>query len=142
MTGYDSFCQSPPSLGNQFEDDETLRSLLRRRLPAEIRDEVESELREMGRLAGAEFYPLTLRDRLNEPKLTQWDAWGRRVDRIDLTEVWQRAEKVAATHGVVATAYERRHGRYSRYHQFSLAYLFGPSTDIYSCPLALSLIHI
>jgi acyl-CoA dehydrogenase len=38
----------------------------------------------------------------------------------------------------VATAYERRHGALSRPHQFALAYLFTPSTDIYSCPLAMT----
>jgi acyl-CoA dehydrogenase len=38
----------------------------------------------------------------------------------------------------VAAAYERAHGRFSRVHQFALAYLFTPSTDIYSCPLAMT----
>ena len=39
---------------------------------------------------------------------------------------------------MVATAYERRHGSLSRLHQFALAYLFAPSTDVYSCPLAMT----
>ncbi len=47
-------------------------------------------------------------------------------------------EMVAAGHGVVATAYEQKHGRFSRVHQCALAYLFTPSTDIYSCPLAMT----
>ena len=45
---------------------------------------------------------------------------------------------LAAEHGVVAAAYERAHGRFSRVHQFALAYLFTPSTDVYSCPLAMT----
>jgi alkylation response protein AidB-like acyl-CoA dehydrogenase len=48
------------------------------------------------------------------------------------------AERIAAERGLVATAYERRHGRFSRLHQFALAHLFTPSTDIYSCPLAMT----
>ncbi|HVG43086.1 MAG TPA: hypothetical protein VM890_00095, partial [Longimicrobium sp.] len=132
-----SFIQTPPTLGNQYDDDAALRSLLARVLPAEVRAEVEPSLREMGRLS-AELYPAQLADLPNEPRLVQWDAWGNRVDRIELTPLWLRAERIAAEHGVVAAAYERAHGRFSRLHQFALAYLFTPSTDIYSCPLAMT----
>lgn len=132
-----SFTQAPPTLGNQYDADEALRSLLARLLPREVLGEVEPGLREMGRIS-AELYPLQLADRLNEPVLTQWDAWGNRVDHIELTPLWRRAERIAAEHGVVATAYERAHGRFSRIHQLALAYLFTPSTDIYACPLAMT----
>src|SRR5919112_4032160 len=76
--------------------------------------------------------------RLNEPRLTQWDAWGERVDRIEVSPLWRVAERLAAERGLVAIPYERRHGAHSRVHQFALAYLFTPSTDIYSCPLAMT----
>jgi alkylation response protein AidB-like acyl-CoA dehydrogenase len=100
--------------------------------------EIEGSLAEMGRLAGADLYQLQLTDRLNEPRLTQWDAWGNRIDHIELTPLWRVAERIAAEHGVVATAYEQKHGSLSRVHQCALAYLFTPSTDIYSCPLAMT----
>lgn len=132
------FQQAPPTLGNQYTDDLLLRPYLKRVLPAEVLGDIEESLMEMGRLAGAELYELQLADRLNEPTLTQWDAWGNRVDRIELTPLWRLAERIAAEHGVVATAYEQRHGSLSRVHQCALAYLFTPSTDIYSCPLAMT----
>jgi acyl-CoA dehydrogenase len=132
------FQQAPPGLGNQYEDDRVLRSYLTRVLPADMLREVEGSLAEMGRLAGADLYELQLADRLNEPILTQWDAWGNRIDKIELTPVWRLAERIAAEHGVVATAYEQQHGSLSRVHQCALAYLFTPSTDIYSCPLAMT----
>jgi alkylation response protein AidB-like acyl-CoA dehydrogenase len=132
-----SFVQAPPALGNQYDDDPALRSLLARLLPPPVLAAVEPGLRRMGRLS-AELYPAQLADRLSEPVLTQWDAWGSRVDRIELTPLWRTAERIAAEHGVVATAYERAHGRLSRIHQFALAYLFTPSTDIYACPLAMT----
>jgi acyl-CoA dehydrogenase len=132
-----SFVQAPPALGNQYDDDPALRSLLARLLPPPVLAEVEPGLRRMGGLS-AELYPVQLADRLSEPVLTQWDAWGNRVDRIELTPLWRTAERIAAEHGVVATAYERAHGRHSRIHQFALAYLFTPSTDIYACPLAMT----
>ena len=132
------FQQSPPTLGNQYEDDRVLRSYLARVFPIDMLREIEGSLAEMGRLAGADLYQLQLADRLNEPRLTQWDAWGNRVDKIELTPLWRVAERVAAEHGVVATAYEQKHGSLSRVHQCALAYLFTPSTDIYSCPLAMT----
>jgi acyl-CoA dehydrogenase len=132
------FQQAPPTLGNQYEDDRVLRSYLKRVLPAEILGGIEPSLIEMGRLAGRELYQLQLADRLNEPRLTQWDAWGNRIDRIEVTPVWREAERVAVDHGVVSTAYEQKHGSLSRIHQCALAYLFTPSTDIYSCPLAMT----
>ncbi|HEX6748211.1 MAG TPA: acyl-CoA dehydrogenase family protein [Longimicrobium sp.] len=132
-----SFTQTPPTLGNQWDEDLALRSLLARVLPGDVLAEVEPSLREMGRLS-AELYPAQLADLPNEPRLVQWDAWGNRVDRIELTPLWRTAERIAAEHGVVAVAYERAHGRFSRVHQFALAYLFTPSTDIYSCPLAMT----
>ena len=105
-----TFQQKPPELGNQYDDDRVLRSYLARVLPADMLREIEESLREMGELSGGELYQLQLEDRLNEPELTQWDAWGNRVDRVELTPLWRRAERIAAEHGVVATAYEQKHG--------------------------------
>ena len=115
-----------------------LRSYLKRVLPADMLREIEESLTEMGRLAGADLYEMQLADRLNEPRLTQWDAWGNRIDKIEVTPLWRVAERVAVEHGVVATAYDQKHGSLSRVHQCALAYLFTPSTDIYSCPLAMT----
>jgi len=130
--------QSPPELENQYDADRVLRSYLHRVLPDEVHAAVEPELRDMGEHAGGELYALQQDDIGAEPNLTRWSPWGDRVDRIELTDVWQRAEDIAAERGVVATAYERAHGRHSRVHQMALAYLFIPSTDMYGCPLAMT----
>lgn len=132
------FVQSPPRLGNQYRDDTFLREYLRRRLPDEILKSIEGELDAMGELAGGELYRLQLADRLHEPALTQWDPWGNRVDEIELSPLWRKAAPIAAQSGLVAIPYEAKHGRYSRIHQFANVYLFHPSTDVYTCPLAMS----
>ncbi|NBC16326.1 MAG: acyl-CoA dehydrogenase, partial [Bacteroidetes bacterium] len=132
------FEQAPPTLGNQYDDDRVLRSYLRRVLPDEVHEETEDRLREMGEIAGGWLYDLQLDDREHEPTLTQWDAWGNRIDRIEVTRLWQEAERLAAEHGLVATAYEQLFERHSRIVQFALVYLFTPSSDIYSCPLAMT----
>jgi acyl-CoA dehydrogenase len=132
------FNQPPPELGNQYHEDRVLRAYLRRKLPPEILAEVEPILAELGELSGGELYRLQLADRLNEPHLIQWDAWGERIDRIELSPLWQQAERLAARYGIVAAAYDSPYGWYARPVQFALAYLFHPSTDVYSCPLAMS----
>jgi alkylation response protein AidB-like acyl-CoA dehydrogenase len=132
------FNQQPPTLGNQYEDDRLLRSYLRRIMPADVLAEVEPSLRAMGELAGGDLYRMQLADRLNEPVFTQWDAWGNRVDHIEVSPLWKRAERLAAEYGLVAAAYEQKYARYSRPYQFALAYLFHPSSDVYTCPLAMT----
>lgn len=132
------FIQSPPVLGNQYRDDTFLQSYLRRKLPAAMLAEIEPQLFELGAQAGGELYQLQLLDRLNEPTLTQWDAWGNRIDHIEVSPLWQRAAAIAASSGLIAIPYERRHGRYSRLHQFAAVYLFHPSSDVYTCPLAMT----
>jgi alkylation response protein AidB-like acyl-CoA dehydrogenase len=132
------FVQAAPQLGNQYRDDEFLRSYLRRKVPAPVLAAIESQLDELGAIAGGELYELQLADRENEPTLVQWDAWGNRVDRIEVTPLWQRAARIAAQAGLIAIPYERAHGRYSRIHQFAAVYLFHPSSDVYTCPLAMT----
>jgi acyl-CoA dehydrogenase len=132
------FVQEPPRLGNQYDEDRVLRSYLARALPREVLAEVEPELREMGELAAGELLELQAADRETEPRLTRWSAWGERVDAIELTPLWRRARELAARSGLVAAAYERRHGALSRLHQLALVHLFHPSTDVYTCPLAMS----
>jgi alkylation response protein AidB-like acyl-CoA dehydrogenase len=132
------FTQPAPGLRNQYSDDPVLRGYLARALPAEVLKAIEAELVEMGELAGGELYRMQLADRLNEPRHTPWDPWGNRIDLVEVTALWQHAEKLAAEKGLVAAAYERRHGRFSRVHQFALVHLFTPSTDVYSCPLAMT----
>ena len=133
-----SFTQAPPGLGNQYTGDRALRSCLARALPADVLSAIEPGLVAMGEAAGGELYQLQLADRPHEPVLTQWDAWGHRVDRVEPTALWRRAERIAAEEGLVATAYEHSHGLCSRIHQFALVYLFTASTDLYSCPLAMT----
>ncbi len=132
------FNQPAPQLGDQYQSDRVLRSYLKRVVPADMLRGLEPELAWMGQAAGTDLYQAQLADRLNEPRHTPWDAWGNRVDLIEVSPLWQRAEQLAAQAGLVAAAYERIHGRFSRVHQFALVYLFTASTDVYSCPLAMT----
>ncbi|MGH8177973.1 MAG: acyl-CoA dehydrogenase family protein [Steroidobacter sp.] len=134
----DSFIQSPPTLGDTYLADTFLRGYLQRKLPAGTLREIEADLHELGAASGGELYALQLTDRRREPELLQWDAWGNRVDRIEVSPLWKRAAAIAAKSGLIAIPYERAHGRYSRIHQFAAVYLFHPSSDVYTCPLAMT----
>src|SRR6266498_117874 len=132
------FSQEPPRLGNTYEGDPLLREHLARTFPPGDLAGIEPELVDLGALAGGPLFEQQLAERDLEPTLAPWDPWGRRVDRIRLTPLWREAAALAARHGLVATAYERRHGARSRTHQLALAYVLDPSTDVYSCPLAMT----
>jgi acyl-CoA dehydrogenase len=133
-----AFFQDPPRLGNTYASDALLQEWLARALPPPVLKELEPELSHLGDLAGGRLFELQAADRPNEPRLVQWDAWGRRVDRIEVTAVWRAAAELAARHGLVAAAYERRHGQHARLHQYAMVYLLDPSTDTYTCPLAMT----
>jgi alkylation response protein AidB-like acyl-CoA dehydrogenase len=132
-----AFIQPAPSLPQPYDADPALKGLLRRALAAETLAELEPSLSTMGELA-LRLHQLSLADRLNEPRHVPFDPWGNRVDRIEPTRLWQEAERIAAEQGLVALAYERRHGAASRLHQFALVHLFHPGSDIYTCPLAMT----
>ena len=132
------FVQSPPASSRAWSDDWLLRSVMRHRLPKDVLNDIEPELIAMETLAMGPLAQLQAQDREREPTLTLWDAWGNRIDRIEVTPLWQEAQPVAARTGLVAIPYERRHGNWSRLHQFALVQLFHPVSDMYTCPLAMT----
>ena len=91
MTG---FVQPPPQLGNQFTGDPLLLQLLARLLPSEVRAAITPTLHELGELAGGGFYQRSLAERLLVPVHTPWDAWGNRIDHIDVTPLWHDAARL------------------------------------------------
>ena len=132
------FLQDPPQLANQYDDDPLLRSWIRRHLPDDVRADVEPSLRNMGELAAGPLLALSHAHRLDEPVHIPFDPWGRRADDVQLNAAWQTYARVAAETGLIAIPYERAHGRFSRLHQFALVYLFHASSQVYTCPLAMT----
>ncbi len=134
------FFQDPPVLPDPWRADGALQATLGRIVDADVLAEITPTLAEMGELAAGELWDLhrQLDTREHEPRLRPFDAWGNRVDEIVTSPAWDRIGEIQAEKGVVATGYENAHGRFSRVHQFALAYLFGPSSGLYSCPLAMT----
>jgi alkylation response protein AidB-like acyl-CoA dehydrogenase len=132
------FFQEGPRLGNQYDEDGVLRAYLRRKLPAPVLSEVEPDLRKMGERAAGDLYELASRAEAQPPRHVPYDAWGRRIDDIEVSDAWRELDRVAAREGLIAIGYERKQGEWSRTYQLAKLFLFHPSSAIYSCPLAMT----
>ncbi len=132
------FFQDPPVLRNQYDDDHTLRTYLRHALPRDVLAEVEPDLRRFGQRVVGDLREMADDCDANEPRLVQFDPWGRRIDEIITARGWRQLDAVSAEEGLLAIGYERKHGPLSRVYQFAKLYLFNPSSGGYSCPLAMS----
>lgn len=132
------FFQDGARLTNQFDDDPVLRGWLQTRLPAAVFSAIKPGLVRLGARAAGEMLAMAGDAQANPPRHVPYDAWGRRVDHIEVAAGWQALHRVAAEEGIVATAYEREHGAWSRVHQCARLYLYNPSSAICSCPLAMT----
>ncbi|HEY1771577.1 MAG TPA: acyl-CoA dehydrogenase family protein [Gammaproteobacteria bacterium] len=132
------FFQDDPKLGNQYHDDSALQEWLKRRVPSAVLQDIAPGLGKLGARAAGEMLALTVAAESHPPQHVPYDAWGRRVDRIEVSDAWKALHRIAAEEGIVATGYERRHGEWSRLHQFLRLHLYTPSSAIYSCPLAMT----
>jgi alkylation response protein AidB-like acyl-CoA dehydrogenase len=132
------FFQDAPRLGNQWQDDRPLRALVARLLPPDVHAALAPGLDHLGARAGGDLLALADAAEAEPPRHVPFDAWGRRVDRIDVSDAWRALDRVAAEEAIVASAYERAHGAFARLHQAVRLYLYHPSSAIYSCPLAMT----
>jgi putative acyl-CoA dehydrogenase len=132
------FIQEAPRLGNQYDDDGLLRAYLRWRLPPSMLAQIEPGLRRLGDRVATDILALGEKAEASPPRHVPYDAWGRRVDRIETSGAWRELDRISASEGIVATAYERANGAHSRIDQFARLYLFAPSSALYSCPLAMT----
>jgi putative acyl-CoA dehydrogenase len=135
-TPFSDFIQPVPKLNNEFTDDSFLQDYLSTYFPA--LKEITPDLIQFGKRVAREFIDWARDAEINKPQLVQFDAWGRRVDEIKVSQGWLNLERVAAEDGLVAIGYERTYGEKSRLYQFVKLYLYTPSSAIYSCPLAMT----
>jgi len=133
-----SFTQAPPQLSNPYDSDRVLRSIMRRSLPDSLFAEFATQAHALGRLIAEDLYPQQLHERLIEPRHHPFDAWGQRVDRIDLTPLWQRMPLITARFGFVWHGYDAAKAEHARLFQFGMVYLFAAASDFYACPLAMT----
>jgi putative acyl-CoA dehydrogenase len=132
------FHQAPPTLGNQYTEDPALRDYLAWKLPAAMLASTAPALHSLGARAVLDVLAAGGDAEARPPRHIPFDAWGRRIDRIEVADGWRTLDRIAAEEGLVAIGYERTHGPLSRIDQFARLYLYAPSSATYSCPLAMT----
>ncbi|OOG66027.1 acyl-CoA dehydrogenase [Rhodanobacter sp. B04] len=129
------FLQDPPQLPHPYRSDRTLLALLDRALPAARRAALDVDLDALGDYAQT-AWQRTCSSVRRKPVLTQWDAWGQRVDRIELTPAWQEGAAMTTRHAVLAAGHgDSAHGRLE---EFARVYLYHVASEFYTCPLAMT----
>jgi alkylation response protein AidB-like acyl-CoA dehydrogenase len=130
--------QDPPVAGDPYRTDAALRAALERVLPREVWRDVAPGLERLGARVVHELEPLAAAAEREPPRHVPFDPWGRRVDRIEVSSAWRALHAIAAEEGIVASAYERRHGAWSRLEQCARLYLYHPASAVASCPMAMT----
>lgn len=133
-----NFYQEGPRLSNTYRSDSLLQNYLKKFLPSEAQKKALSHLDHLGERAVTDMLGWANEAESQPPEHIPFDPWGRRIDEIKTSQGWKQLEKVAAEEGIVATAYAREFGSFSRVYQMALLYLYSPSSAIFSCPLAMT----
>lgn len=133
-----AFTQPAPQLANPYLSDRVLQSALKRMLPHALFEHFHVEGKELGRVVAEELYPRQLRERLDEPRHTPFDAWGNRVDHIELSALWKDMPALTARFGLVWHGYDPTKAAQARLFQFGMVYLATAGNDFWSCPLAMT----
>ncbi|NII11578.1 acyl-CoA dehydrogenase family protein [Oleiagrimonas sp. C23AA] len=131
------FVQDAPQLPHPYRSDRLLQNLMARAVPAERRAALEADLTALGDYA-QEAWQRRLDSTRSEPVLTQWDAWGQRIDRIELTPAWREGPLLTCRHQVLAAGHDARAGAHGRLEQFLRVYVYHVASQFYTCPLAMT----
>lgn len=91
----------------------------------------------------------------DEPRLIQYDAWGRRIDELRTGEGWRELKAATAKEGIVAESYPSQQGGNAsnpprgylgrdqlggdaRIYAFAKIFLFGPFSKLVLCPISMT----
>ena len=132
------FFQSPPVLPNTFDADRPLREHLERVLPPATVASITEPLSSLGEAAAGSLLELARRAEAELPRHVPFDAWGRRVDRIEVSTAWTELHAEQVRLGLCAIPYEDHLGEHGRIVQHGLVHLYGPSSATYTCPVAMT----
>src|SRR5437016_14453120 len=97
----DPFLQDAPQAANRFRADSTLRNTLERILPPDAFAEASPLFDEMSEHALTDMKALSLHAEAHPPVHVPFDAWGRRVDKIDVDPECLALVRIGQGDGVV-----------------------------------------
>ncbi len=130
-----AFLQESPQFAHPYRSDRSLLAMLDRSLPTDRRTALDADLDALGDYALMAWQRASTTTR-RKPVLTQWDAWGQRVDRIELTTAWLEGPQLSTRRALLAAGHaDDAHGRLQ---QFARVYLYHVASEFYTCPLAMT----
>lgn len=134
------FRQPPPQLPDAWASDATLREALLWRLGDDVFAAAEPELAAMGAAAvDPETLALAARAEQEPPVHVPYGAWGERIDEIEVSDAYTALGALGVRAGVTALPYEDGpYGSAARVVWGALIALWGPSSALYSCPVAMT----
>ncbi|KAJ6607706.1 acyl-CoA dehydrogenase/oxidase [Mycena sp. CBHHK59/15] len=130
------FHQQAPPTGNPYLSDSVLPSLLKRLLPPSVLGIVEPDLIRLGHDLVHVIRPIA--PQVQPATLTQYDAWGNRVDVLQVSEGWKILKVFACKEGVVNIAYERKFQEYSRIYGFAKSMVMVGDCHVIMCPYSMA----
>jgi len=133
-----AFIQEQPRHENAFLSDRFLVRVLERMMPLGVYNAVKEDLIQFGNRVSSDIWDLGQECAANEPYLHKTSAWGRRVDELVTCEAWKQQKRISAEEGLVAIAYDREVGEFSRLYQVCKLYMYSPASGLFSCPLAMT----
>jgi len=132
------FYQEPPELKNFYIWHPLLPTYLKLHVPPEVFETINPDLQRFGQRVITDVEAAGQQALAQEPELEQFDAWGRRIDQIRVSEGWDDLKDIASEEGLIALGYNRPYDQYSRLYQMAKLLLYTPSSAIYTCPLAMT----
>ncbi|RDS83110.1 acyl-CoA dehydrogenase [Dyella monticola] len=130
-----AFLQDAPQLAHPYRSDRLLTALLDRVFPSKRRAALDADLDALADYAQM-TWERSARHARRKPLLTQWDAWGRRVDRVELTAAWLEGPQLTTRHAILAAGHESH--EHARLEEFARAYVYHVASEFYTCPLAMT----
>ena len=134
------FLQSPPQLPDSWSSNRTLREGLEFHLGSESFARAEPELAAMGAIATApETLALAARAESEPPVHIPYSPFGERIDVIEVSDAYTALGRLGVERGVTALPYEDSpYGDKARLVWAGVQALWGPSSGLYSCPIAMT----
>jgi acyl-CoA dehydrogenase len=134
------FLQTPPQLPDAWASDHTLREGIEFYLGPELFSQAEVLLKEMGHISTTpETLALAARAEREPPVHVPYSSFGERIDEIRVSDAYVALGRLGVEMGVTALPYESSpYGEKARIVWAGLLSLWGPSSALYSCPVAMT----
>ena len=134
------FLQTPPRLPDAWSGDRILREGLAYHLGDDVFAAAEPALRDLGSaVTDAGVLALAARAEREPPRHVAYSPWGERVDDIEVSDAYTELGRMGVEAGVTALPYETDpYGAKARLVWAGVLSLWGPSSALYSCPVAMT----